>query len=86
MRNNAPTGGYIGTMGMVLVSSGLPVRRSIAIRRRRCKSGSTMRRAVPLVLQSADSRPERNYTAQALIIEVMRDINRHDALSRKRIR
>src|SRR2546422_260325 len=74
MRNTRRYGGYIVHMGMVLVFIGLAGAAFNRDTQKEMQLGSTMQIGpYTLVLQSADSRPERNYTAQRMIIEVMRD-------------
>jgi cytochrome c-type biogenesis protein CcmF len=74
MRNTRRYGGYIVHMGMVLVFIGLAGAAFNRDTQKEMQLGSTMQIGpYTLVLQSTDSRPERNYTAQRMIIEVMRD-------------
>src|SRR6202521_3888902 len=74
MRNTRRYGGYIVHMGMVLVFIGLAGAAFNRDTQKEMQLGSTMQIGpYTLVLQSVDSRPERNYTAQRMIIEVMRD-------------
>jgi len=61
-------------MGMVLVFIAWRERRFNRDTQKEMQLGSAMQIGpYTLVLQSADSRPERNFTAQRMIIEVMRD-------------
>jgi cytochrome c-type biogenesis protein CcmF len=74
MRNTRRYGGYIVHMGMVLIFVGLSGAAFNKDVQKEMQPGSTL--AIgrdTLILQSVDSRPEPNYTAQRLIIEVMRD-------------
>jgi cytochrome c-type biogenesis protein CcmF len=74
MRNTRRYGGYIVHMGMVLVFIGLAGAALNRDTQKEMQLGSAMQIGpYTLVLQSADSRPERNFTAQRMIIEVMRD-------------
>jgi len=74
MRNTRRYGGYIVHLGMVLVFIGLAGAAFNRDTQKEMQLGSTMQIGpYTLVLQSVDSRPERNYTAQRMIIEVMRD-------------
>jgi cytochrome c-type biogenesis protein CcmF len=74
MRNTRRYGGYIVHMGMVLIFVGLSGAAFNKDVQKEMQPGSTLTigRDI-LVLQSVDSRPEANYTAQRLIVEVMRD-------------
>ena len=73
MRNTRRYGGYIIHMGMVFVFIGLAgaafnrdVQKSMQI-------GDSMRIGrYTLVLQTTDTKPEKNYTAQRLVVEVLR--------------
>jgi cytochrome c-type biogenesis protein CcmF len=74
MRNTRRYGGYIVHMGMVLIFIGLAGAAFNRDGQKEMQLGSTMQIGpYTLVLQSVDSRPERNYTAQRMIIEVLRD-------------
>jgi cytochrome c-type biogenesis protein CcmF len=74
MRNTRRYGGYIVHMGMVLIFVGLSGAAFNKDVQKEMRPGSTLSigRDI-LILQSVDSRPEANYTAQRLIVEVMRD-------------
>ena len=73
MRNTRRYGGYIIHMGMVFVFIGLAgaafnrdVQKSMQI-------GDSMQIGpYTLVLQTTDSKPEKNYTAQRMVVEVLR--------------
>jgi cytochrome c-type biogenesis protein CcmF len=74
MRNTRRYGGYIVHVGMVFVFIGL----SGAAFNRDIQKGMQIGQSMQigpytLVLQGADSKPEKNYTAQRMIIEVLRD-------------
>jgi cytochrome c-type biogenesis protein CcmF len=73
MRNTRRYGGYIVHMGMVFVFIGLA---GTAFNRDVQKSmqvGDSMRIGpYTLVLQATDSKPEKNYTAQRMMVEVLR--------------
>jgi cytochrome c-type biogenesis protein CcmF len=74
MRNTRRYGGYIVHMGMVLIFVGLSGAAFNKDVQKEMQPGSTITIGRDtLTLQSVDSRPEPNYTAQRLIIEVMRD-------------
>ena len=74
MRNTRRYGGYIVHMGMVLIFVGLAGAAFNKDVQKEMQPGSTINIGRDtLTLQSIDSRPEPNYTAQRLIIEVMRD-------------
>jgi cytochrome c-type biogenesis protein CcmF len=74
MRNTRRYGGYIVHMGMVLIFVGLSGAAFNKDVQKEMQPGSTVSIGRDtLTLQSIDSRPEPNYTAQRLIIEVMRD-------------
>ena len=74
MRNTRRYGGYIVHMGMVLVFMGLlgyAFNRDV---QKEMKLGQTLQIGpYNLLLQSFDTKPEQNYTAERLIIEVLRD-------------
>jgi len=74
MRNTRRYGGYIVHMGMVLIFVGLSGAAFNKDVQKEMQPGSTINIGRDtLTLQSIDSRPEPNYTAERLIIEVMRD-------------
>jgi cytochrome c-type biogenesis protein CcmF len=74
MRNTRRYGGYIVHMGMVLIFVGLSGAAFNKDVQKEMQPGNTLQIGRDtLTLQSVDSRPEPNYTAQRLIIEVMRD-------------
>ena len=74
MRNTRRYGGYIVHMGMVFVFIGLA---GVAFNRdiqKEMQIGQSMQIGpYTLVLQSYDTKAEKNYTAQRLIVEVLRD-------------
>ena len=74
MRNTRRYGGYIIHMGMVFVFIGLA---GAAFNRDVQKSmqvGDSMKIGpYALTLQTSDTKPERNYTAQRMVVEAMRD-------------
>ena len=74
MRNTRRYGGYIIHVGMVFVFIGLAgaafnrdVQKSMRI------EDSMQLGPYTLVLQTTDTKPERNYTAQRMVVEVLRD-------------
>jgi cytochrome c-type biogenesis protein CcmF len=74
MRNTRRYGGYIVHVGMVFVFIGL----SGAAFNRDIQKGMQIGQSMQigpytLVLQGADSKPEKNYTAQRMLVEVLRD-------------
>jgi cytochrome c-type biogenesis protein CcmF len=72
MRNTRRYGGYIVHMGMVLVFIGLAGAAFNRDTQKEMQLGSSLQIGpYTLVLQSVDSRPEKNYTAQRMIIEVL---------------
>jgi cytochrome c-type biogenesis protein CcmF len=74
MRNTRRYGGYIVHMGMVLIFIGLAGAAFNRDTQKEMQLGSTMQIGrYTLLLQSVDTRPEKNYTAQRMIVEVMRD-------------
>jgi cytochrome c-type biogenesis protein CcmF len=74
MRNTRRYGGYIVHMGMVLIFVGLGGAAFNRDVQKEMQLGSTLNIGrYDLVLQSMDSKPEKNYTAQRMIVEVMRD-------------
>jgi len=78
MRNTRRYGGYIVHMGMVLIFIGLAGAAFNRDIQKEMQPGSTMQIGpYTLLLQNADTRPERNYTAQRMIIEVMKDNKPH---------
>jgi cytochrome c-type biogenesis protein CcmF len=74
MRNTRRYGGYIVHMGMVLIFVGLGGAAFNRDVQKEMQLGSSLHIGrYDLVLQSMDSKPEKNYTAQRMIVEVMRD-------------
>ena len=74
LRNTRRYGGYIVHIGMVLIFIGLAGAAFNRDTQKEMQLGSTMQIGpYTLLLQSVDSRPEKNYTAQRMIIEVLRD-------------
>jgi cytochrome c-type biogenesis protein CcmF len=74
MRNTRRYGGYIVHMGMVLIFVGLAGSAFNKDVQKEMQPGSTLSIGrYTLVLQSVDSRPEKNYTAQRMIMEAMYD-------------
>ena len=74
MRNTRRYGGYIVHMGMVLIFVGLAGAAFNLDVQKEMQVGSSMQIGrYNLLLQSMDSKPEKNYTAQRMIVEVMRD-------------
>jgi cytochrome c-type biogenesis protein CcmF len=74
MRNTRRYGGYIVHMGMVLIFVGLAGAAFNRDVQKEMQIGSSMQIGrYNLLLQSMDSKPEKNYTAQRMIVEVMRD-------------
>ena len=74
LRNTRRYGGYIIHMGMVFVFVGL----SGAAFNRDIQKGMTVGQTMPIgpytvVLQGMDTKPEKNYTAQRMLVEVLRD-------------
>jgi cytochrome c-type biogenesis protein CcmF len=74
LRNTRRYGGYIIHMGMVFVFVGL----SGAAFNRDIQKGMTIGQTMPIgpytvVLQGMDTKPEKNYTAQRMLVEVLRD-------------
>ena len=74
MRNTRRYGGYIVHMGMVFVFIGL----AGAAFNRDIQKGMQIGQSLKigpytLVLQTADTKPDKNYTAQRMIVEVLRD-------------
>lgn len=73
MRNTRRYGGYVVHFGMVLVFIGLAGAAFNTDAQKAMHQGDSMKLgAYTLVLQSADTRAERNYTAQRMIVEVMK--------------
>jgi cytochrome c-type biogenesis protein CcmF len=74
MRNTRRYGGYIVHMGMVLIFVGLA---GVAFNRdtqKEMRPGSTLQIGkYVLLLQNIDSKQEKNYTAERMIIEAMQD-------------
>jgi cytochrome c-type biogenesis protein CcmF len=74
MRNTRRYGGYIVHMGMVLIFVGLAGAAFNKDVQKEMQIGSSMQIGqYNLLLQSMDSKPEKNYTAQRMIVEVMHD-------------
>jgi len=74
MRNTRRYGGYIVHMGMVLIFVGLAGAAFNKDARKDMQIGSTMHiGAYDLVLQGRDSKVEKNYTSERMIVEVLRD-------------
>ena len=74
LRNTRRYGGYIVHMGMVLIFVGLSGAAFNRDTQKEMQLGSTMQIGpYTLLLQSVDSRPEKNYTAERMIVEVLRD-------------
>jgi cytochrome c-type biogenesis protein CcmF len=74
MRNTRRYGGYIVHMGMVLIFVGLAGAAFNKDVQKEMQIGSTLQIGpYNLLLQSVDSKPERNYTAERMVVEVMRD-------------
>jgi len=74
MRNTRRYGGYIVHMGMVLIFIGLA---GVAFNKdvqKEMQPGQSMQIGrYTLLLQSMDSKPEKNYTAERMNVEVLRD-------------
>jgi cytochrome c-type biogenesis protein CcmF len=74
MRNTRRYGGYIVHMGMVLIFIGLA---GVAFNQdvqKDMQPGQTMKIGkYTLLLQSVDSKPEKNYTAERMNVEVLQD-------------
>jgi cytochrome c-type biogenesis protein CcmF len=71
LRNTRRYGGYIVHMGMVLIFVGLAGAAFNQDVQKEMKLGSTLQIGrYNLLLQSFESRPEKNYTAERMIIEV----------------
>src|SRR5271165_6367509 len=74
MRNTRRYGGYVVHFGMVLVFIGLAGSAFNTDVQRAMNIGDSMKLGpYTLVLQSADTKAERNYTAQRMIVEVLKD-------------
>jgi cytochrome c-type biogenesis protein CcmF len=74
MRNTRRYGGYIVHMGMVFVFIGLAGAAFNRDVQKDMRQGDTMQIGpYTLVLQGFDTRPEKNYTAQRILVEVLRD-------------
>ena len=74
LRNTRRYGGYIVHMGMVFVFIGLAGAAFNRDAQKEMQIGSTMQIGpYNLLLQSLDSKPEKNYTADRMIVEVLRD-------------
>jgi cytochrome c-type biogenesis protein CcmF len=74
MRNTRRYGGYVVHFGMVLVFIGLAGSAFNSDVQRGMNIGESMKLGpYTLVLQSADTKAETNYTAQRMIVEVLKD-------------
>jgi cytochrome c-type biogenesis protein CcmF len=74
MRNTRRYGGYIVHMGMVLIFVGLAGAAFNKDTQKEMQLGSTLQIGrYNLLLQSFDSKPEKNYTSERMIVEVMKD-------------
>ena len=74
MRNTRRYGGYIVHMGMVLIFVGLAGAAFNRDAQKEMQLGSTLDIGpYKLLLQSFDQKAERNYTAERMIVEVLRD-------------
>src|SRR5213592_3759492 len=74
MRNTRRYGGYIVHMGMVFVFIGLAGAAFNRDLQKDMRQGDSMQIGpYTLVLQGFDTKPEKNYTAQRLLVEVLRD-------------
>jgi cytochrome c-type biogenesis protein CcmF len=74
MRNTRRYGGYIVHIGMVLIFIGLAGAAFNRDMQKEMQLGSTMQIGpYTLLLQSVDTKPEKNYTAERMIVEVLRD-------------
>ena len=74
LRNTRRYGGYIVHMGMVFVFIGLSGAAFNRDLQKDMQVGQTMQIGpYSLLLQGFDSRPEKNYTAQRMLVEVLRD-------------
>src|SRR6202158_1661260 len=74
MRNTRRYGGYIVHMGMVLIFVGLAGAAFNRDAQKDMQPGSTLEiGSYNLLLQGFDSKPEKNYTSERMIVEVWRD-------------
>jgi cytochrome c-type biogenesis protein CcmF len=74
MRNTRRYGGYIVHMGMVFVFIGLAGAAFNRDTQKEMQIGQTMQIGpYTLLLQGFDTKPEKNYTAQRMLVEVLRD-------------
>ena len=74
MRNTRRYGGYIVHMGMVFVFIGLAGAAFNRDVQKDMRQGDTLQIGpYTLVMQGFDTRPEKNYTAQRLLVEVLQD-------------
>ena len=74
MRNTRRYGGYVVHFGMVLVFIGLAGSAFNTEAQKAMNIGDSMKLGpYTLVLQSADTKAEKNYTAQRMILEVLKD-------------
>ncbi len=74
LRNTRRYGGYIVHMGMVLIFVGLAGAAFNKDVQKEMKLGSTLQIGrYNLLLQSFETKPEKNYTAERMIVEVMHD-------------
>jgi cytochrome c-type biogenesis protein CcmF len=74
MRNTRRYGGYVVHFGMVLVFIGLAGAAFNADTQKAMNIGDSMKLGpYTLVLQSADTKAEKNYTAQRMIVEVLKN-------------
>jgi cytochrome c-type biogenesis protein CcmF len=74
MRNTRRYGGYIVHMGMVFVFIGLAGAAFNRDLQKDMRQGDTLQIGpYTLLLQGFDTRPEKNYTAQRLLVEVLQD-------------
>jgi cytochrome c-type biogenesis protein CcmF len=76
-RNTRRYGGYIVHMGMVLIFVGLAGAAFNRDAQKEMQLGSTLKIGpYTLLLQSVDSKPEKNYTSERMVVEVMRGGNK----------
>jgi cytochrome c-type biogenesis protein CcmF len=74
MRNTRRYGGYIVHMGMVFVFIGLAGAAFNRDLQKDMRQGDTMQIGpYTLLLQGFETKPEKNYTAQRMLVEVLRD-------------
>jgi cytochrome c-type biogenesis protein CcmF len=74
MRNTRRYGGYVVHFGMVLIFIGLAGSAFNTDVQRPMNLGESMKLGpYTLILQSADTKAEKNYTAQRMIVEVLKD-------------